>query len=534
MQLNLINMLVVSLALDRKCSDTIDEIYYKNEDFYYKAYLESDFSNSKIKKIFTMKTEDRINKLLGIVQASMEKDNILVIERIVKKVHPSIVNYVKKSNVVDLNDFAEKYSIFYLSEEENFTIGVALLFLAIYYDKKVIGDSYLYFIHEKWGYYMTSSNAKNFYEEDLKTTSNINILKNIESGYKLFNKDRSEKIDTSLEIFIQECIDILTCKKLNLDSHTDFKKLKEIPINVYQDARSSIFKKGVVGYIGAFSRYINSLGLESNDIFIDTKINNDILEKIFVDYTYSNKYNGVSESEKELYIISCIYIYNLIELYKECKDMYLNNLLEEKYKEALKVEEEIKNKKNKYETKISNYKTKLNEMKKENEILKKKLNELEKENKKLVADTTKQNVSIIDFENKVKRCNEIIEELKIQCNELSSAKQIDDNITLEDKIKYINQYKIGIFGGMNNIKNLSDTLTNVYFYNSKNQDISSIASLDAIFISYEFINHAFTNKINSTISKLNIPKRYISGTNLNLIIDCIYYELLKINDSNVE
>ena len=69
------------------------------------------------------------------------------------------------------------------------------------------------------------------------------------------------------------------------------------------------------------------------------------------------------------------------------------------------------------------------------------------------------------------------------------------------------------------------SISNILFYNSKNQDISSIANLDAIFISYEFFNHSFTKKINQAIKKYGTKRGYISGTNEELIINAIYQEL---------
>lgn len=129
----------------------------------------------------------------------------------------------------------------------------------------------------------------------------------------------------------------------------------------------------------------------------------------------------------------------------------------------------------------------------------------------------------------MKESSETIESLKEECSALLEASlTIESEISLEDKINYINQYKIGIFGGLSNIKNLSNKLSNVYFYSSQNQDISSIANLDAIFISYEFFNHAFTKKINSVLKKYDIKRGYISGTNDELIIDAIYSELTKL------
>ena len=72
-------------------------------------------------------------------------------------------------------------------------------------------------------------------------------------------------------------------------------------------------------------------------------------------------------------------------------------------------------------------------------------------------------------------------------------------------VDYINDFKIGIFGGMSNITKLSNKLNNITYYNSQNQDISSINNLDIIFINTDFINHAFTNKIKSYFGEKRKP-----------------------------
>ena len=220
-----------------------------------------------------------------------------------------------------------------------------------------------------------------------------------------------------------------------------------------------------------------------------------------------------------------------MEAYKECKDMYLNKLLEDKHKEIKELEARIASKREVIGLEIIRYKNKNKELQDENKALKDKLKELEKENARLSSKSVKDSEIIEDLTSKVRESNDIVEDLKEECSallEISISKE--DYISLEDKINYINQYKLGIFGGLSSIKSLANKLNNLTFYNSRNQDISSIASLDAIFVNYEFFNHSFTKKINIAINKYGIKRGYISGTNDNLIIDAIYSQLIRINN----
>ena len=75
-------------------------------------------------------------------------------------------------------------------------------------------------------------------------------------------------------------------------------------------------------------------------------------------------------------------------------------------------------------------------------------------------------------------------------------------------------------------------LTNVYFYDNQNQDISSLNNLDIVFINTDFISHAFTNKIKSVTNKYQVPMKYLAGTNNDLMIDVIYKELNKLKQAN--
>ena len=524
-ELNVRHALVIGLALNRNCADTINEIYYKNEKLYHDAYLNSGLHNDLLKKIFTMKTEDMINKLSGIVEVCYKKNDYLLIEKIIRKVHPSIVNFVKKSNVVDLDKFNLTYNLTNLTEDENFSCGIALLYLTNLYGKQLSGNSYLYFILNKWQSYISilTDGLIEYSPTNKKDEEFIN--EQIAKGYDLFMSNKDDNIDCSLELFISEDIEKRVFDKLGIDYNKNITELLDVTIDEYEEVRNNEFNVGINRYIGSFSRYIHSLGLDSADIFVDTKITNKILENMFIDFSYSIKGNNVSEDSRELYIASCIFIYNLVSLYKECKDIYLNKVSEDKYKELKSMEESLTKEKEKFNAKVFETKLTIKENKKEIEELKKKLKELERENKKLSSNAIKDKDTIKSLKQDLNSSKGIITELQDHLRNIENIALTKEEINLDDKIEYINEYKIGIFGGMTSIKTLSNKLENIVYYNSQNQDISSINTLDMVFVNSDFINHAFTNKIKSVSSKLDVPMKYISGTNDDLIIETIYTEL---------
>lgn len=47
-----------------------------------------------------MESEEKFNQLVGILDYSEERRDTLLIERIIRSVYPPLVNFVKKSTVV--------------------------------------------------------------------------------------------------------------------------------------------------------------------------------------------------------------------------------------------------------------------------------------------------------------------------------------------------------------------------------------------------------------------------------------------------
>lgn len=541
-EFNIRHAFIIGIALERKCADVINEIYYANEKLYHEAYLNEGLSEDLLKRTFTMETEDRINKMSGIIQVCYQKNDFLLIEKIIKKCHPSIVNYVKKSRVINLDEFSEKYQINSLSETEVYSILVSLMYLSVRKGKTIEESaSPVQFILGKWDSLLDPLRCdyKLMLENNMGEYS-TQVLEDIEIGYKMFDYSNNfkNKLDNNLEDFISNHLEHETYKRLGvfnykfLDERKKFEVSKKIFIDDYIKARNEVFTSGIGKYIGSLSRFLKTLGLNEGDIFIDTPLDKDAFENIMANYSYAKTDNNVKEEDRELFVVSCIFIYNFAVLYKKCKDMYLNKLLEDKHKEAIELEKEINLKREKYESKLEEYKSKINEVNNENKELKRRIKELERENAKLSGEASK-TVEKIDSLNELNtELKSTIEELKHQCENLSEIAftTTSEDISTEDKIEYINKFKIGIFGGMSNIKSLSGNLKNTAFYNSKNQDISSVLGLDMIFISYEFFNHAFSKKVKSVIENSDIPLRYISGTNNNLIIDTIYQELVNYED----
>ena len=547
MKLNIRHMLIVALGINRNAWEEINNIYYQNEEVYHNVYLESRFRNDLLKRIFTMKTEEMINKVIGIVEYSYDKGNFLVIEKIIRKIHPSIVNYVKKAHHVDIGKFYVQYGLIEMNEDEIFSVVSCLLFLSYRYDKPLSDGSTIELIEGKWrefgstiatGVYNKNINGVKGEEDIEELVEHLNLYNLKEekiikeealSCYDLFIYDKDDKIDCSLETFISEDIEQKTYNDLGFteDYKKCLNKLRLMDLEQYSKVRSAQFQKGINRYVGCLSRFIRSFGLDSSDIFIDTPIDNEILEKIFVDFYRAVHYNNVPVESKELYVASCIYLYNLIYLYKVSKEFYLNKEAEDKYIELKSLEKKLSEEQIKITALKKEQKSIISEKDAEIKELKRKLKELEKDNAKKDAEIIKlkdENKSLQESKKDLTSKVEVLNNLIIERDreEVTSESK-------EEKLNFINEYKIGIFGGRNSIKGLSEDLTNVYFYDNQNQDISSLNHLDIVFINTDFISHAFTNKIKSVTNKYQVPMKYLAGTNNDLMIDVIYKELKKLN-----
>ena len=113
----------------------------------------------------------------------------------------------------------------------------------------------------------------------------------------------------------------------------------------------------------------------------------------------------------------------------------------------------------------------INEKDAEIKELKRKLKELEKDNAKKETEIIKlkdENTSLQETKKELNSKVQLLNDLIIERD-----REEVTNESEEEKLSLINKYKIGIFGGGNNIKALSEDLTNVYFYDNQNQDISS-------------------------------------------------------------
>lgn len=521
--INIRHALIIALGTSPKCRNIIDEIYKKDEQRYYEIYIKSRFLGDMLKSLFSIKTEESINKLIGIVESCYIDNDTIKIERIIREFNPSIINFAKNSNIINLDKYRMKYlydKIDEFSEPELFTYYICLIYLGYIKRKNVSGDISFEFIKNYWDGY-TKTLALNHYRHSLLFMEE-NYTDRIGNLYNIFDLGKFETIkENSLELFIENFIEKRVVKKVKKETGID--DISMIPVEIYSNIRNNSFKEGILKYIGSFSRFLDTLGLEKLEIFQDVNINNDELNMILKEFIMAMEHNDIPESDRDLYIVSCIYIYNLAELYKEAKYLYLNKSKEEKYKDLKSLESKILKNEKDFNNKKEKLELKLSEKDKEIIKLKELLKEKEKENRILKNELIKKETEINDknISNK-----ELLKENNMLVDIMSSLKNNKKiEISLEDKIDYINNFNISLFGGHKSIDNLLEILNNITLYKELNRDITSIKNSDVVFVMTDFFSHAFSKKISVLTNKFNIPVRGIRGTNVYSIIEDIYKNL---------
>ena len=262
----------------------------------------------------------------------------------------------------------------------------------------------------------------------------------------------------------------------------------------------------------------------SSDFEIEDFINNIKIDKYIIDYIISFlniiavSFN-IGEEDEENYIlfISLLYIYAIIENYKKLKHDYLDTSKEDfylklKYKEQniKQKEDEIVNTTTKYEKEIQNKN--------------KKILELEKEIKKL----KKQNVLLENTLSKNENNNKEVVALREYIYKEEKEIIEEKEISLDNIIMDIKQYKIAIFGGRQSTINKMKKILPEYRYigvDNINFDIKFIENLDYIVICTNYISHAMYYKVINYIRDTDIKLIYINDVNIENVVkrikDCL-------------
>lgn len=287
MNLNIRHVFIITIGCSKECKDIITEIYESDEKRYYELYLKSGMYNDLIKNTLPMEDEETVNKLIGIVESCYIDNSFIKIETIIKKLNPSILRFFKTSNIVDVSKFHVKYlnnNNAYEFEESHILANIAsLIYLSVIHGKEAIFNEVTEaFLSGLWQRYLDT--AIQYEKRNELISFGKDYSEDIKDYYSLFDLEPFEEIKSkSINLFIENLIEERTLSKFP----KDIVDKKMIDIDEYQEVRRNLFNEGITKYIGCFSRFINTLGINSDLTFSSVNIDNNVLNIIFKDFVYS-------------------------------------------------------------------------------------------------------------------------------------------------------------------------------------------------------------------------------------------------------
>jgi hypothetical protein len=280
-----------------------------------------------------------------------------------------------------------------------------------------------------------------------------------------------------------------------------------------QQARSEVFREGISKYIGALSNWIKINGMNEMDLTESVIISKDDIENVFLDFIISKQYdsNRISDNDRDLYIVSLLYIQALSSIYMETKHMYLDDSQEQHYVELKDMEDRIKQNEellSKEKQRIENIEKNRGEkialleeeLRKTQRILQQTQSELEKrEDHGKEVSALRNYVYALNNENEVSITPDI--------NELASR---------------IQRKKLAIIGGHTNwITKMKEVLPSVTFIeiDQVSRDLGFLDKLDAVFVYWSIFNHKFYKKLMVQMNANKVDLHYIGRkTNIDLTL----------------
>ena len=570
------NHLIITLSKNRRLWKWIDKVYEQKRYDYYKSYKETFFNDTPLKEVYSTKTKEYINKLAGIDKWCRDNNTEEPLLKIIQKEHNKLYSRFKVGiKEFNLDQFLSKRlqevekrsksaSNIFLDKcnqvEESVIIS---LYLATVYGVEVKGflwekimDTYLrdLFVSLK-----TQMGAENILEgTDRKDiTKAIENILDIEYSAIKFCADLNEFYDLILfeeSEKAKKTASIMSATPLSIPSMDDIsKRLNEVlsggdPSMLGKEAiASTILDEGARMFaekIGCseVSNMVNTLfscsktiGIDK-DVLVDIPIDTNIIESALLIVTdceieyYANNKKKVDNNLK-LKFLSTITIMSLLEKYKHV------------------VPHDFSQEDEAYILEIENLNEQLNEKDNEIKVLKEKLANLEKSKEEQVQgllddlDLSNNNVNRLKKELEDSKENEqeflamkeYIYRNAMTDDEIAITMEMDE-LSIEEKIKYINERKVAIFGGHPNWVNKLKKLIPDAMYLDTNamssRRFNRLDKYDLLVICNLFISHGLAWKVSEAIKNVKSKKVVIiDDINTDLIINKIY-DAIKLHENN--
>nr|WP_302419280.1 hypothetical protein [uncultured Romboutsia sp.] len=509
---NIDKILIISLGENKNLWKHIDKIYYENEVKYFEAYLNERDKYKKEKSRYPAKVEEYINKVIGIYElGTKEKDLsnfISIIKRGYNKIYRSCSN-VKKLDTRKLYSRINKDKKTYdISENEAKEMYAVIFYLVKYFNIEIEGNINTHRI-ELIEYILQEADDIQLKIKSLVDTLGDDIKEDYEPLY-IETKDiyRPIELDKLIYKIVYNSMD-KRCKLIfgeSIENSTpEMVRFIEKETNLHEDTK-------IAHMIAAYMKFFLANDIEIRSFISDIKIDKSTIDYI-LSYSALMKVSFdicLEDNENRLLFTSLLYMYAIIQHYKELKYEYVDTSKEEFYLKLKEKEKHIENIEKETNNKIIKYEIEIDKRNK-------RINELEEEIKRLKKQNTLLENEISKNENNNKEVVALREYIYKEENNINE----ESNISLEEAINDLKKYKIAIFGGRQSTINKMKQILPDYRYigvDSINVDIKFISNFDYAIVCTNYISHAMYYKLMNNIRDTEVKLIYIDDVNVENVI----------------
>lgn len=559
------NHLIIALAKNRNLWKWINKTYDVRKHEYYMCYKNTFFYKTPLKEVFSLHTKEYINKLAGIGYWCKNNNSEEPLIKIIQKEHNKLYSRFKVGiKEFDLDKFIAKRlgDIEKKSKDESEILLeknnkleeliTVTLYLARVYDVEVTGflwkklySEYMSGLFSGIKGYMSAraivlncdkAKLRNLTRDILELDyKKIKDCKNLNEFYGLLIIEQSSLARKTSDIMIANNRRLPSLENLRKEVFNIMMSKGDALCNA-DDILDELITRSSMEYVdnvpvrqfGSIISYFFTLpkisGLEK-EVLLDVPINIDIIESAIV-YTLEENLLDCLDGKKKidnsmrLQTLTSITIMALFEYYKNLELT------------ALDQEEEMV-------VEIDRLNSELSSKDEEIAMLKEKIEQMNKSKKNEIdgilheLDLSKKNVKRLKKELEVAKEDQVefiaLKEY-VYRNSLSESElalTFDNSISIEDKIKYLNDRKIAVFGGHPNwVNKLKKLLPDAKYIDTNafsSRKFNRLDKYDLLVICNLFISHGLSWKIGEAIKNVKSKKVIIiDDINTDLIINNLY------------
>ncbi|SEF52447.1 hypothetical protein SAMN04487919_101470 [Bacillus sp. ok061] len=516
---DLVPFLIIALGTAKHVHDLVDSCHDEREQEYYEAYRRSGFYIPKLHNGYTVSNQQRIKKVVGMLQWAIDNEDDTNIIKLMKKGYRLAYNYVlQKKDSVILHEFLnDKYRKNFAKNtyEDSYTFSQmhyisyvsVVMYSTIRQNKELVINSML---KETLGE-MVGGDSMKFPITIMEAISDVEECYKNEEIVKLFNE--YEIAFKQKNHVLEDIIGYLTDKEKRI-----FKKLHSQDME-QADFDYKVARQGKMKFHSMVSAWVQYMGINYKDLKMNIVFSKEDLVRLFATYTFFKKEFSIRDDKyKDIIIFSFLNIWAISKEYEYTKNKYLEDIKEEYYEELSSIKNELLLQTEQLATKQAETQDKQQVIEEENKLLREENEALKRKIKRheQQLQEVKQNSTellalrelLFDLENK---------EETLQCRNLHIEEQY------EDRLQYLNSKKCAIVGGHPDWQNkIKKDISSFLFINvdEKGRNLSFLNNMDAVFIKTTYLNHSLYYKVINAVNMSGVPIFYLNRTdNIELTIN---------------